>query len=126
MREIAGDRARLREIVGDCGVYNMVFFDGGAWRMLPGDAHTCRDRPAPAKWSKTVVGGVLVWPEIPNIRLVLLARSRPPFSTISSARDDPYSCEHLREAFSTLRYRKIHGCCTANQFLYLSRSLDPP
>ena len=75
--------------------------------MLPGDAPSYRDRPEPTKWSKTVVGGVLVWPEIPNIRLALLARSRPPFSTISPARDEPYTWEHLREAFSTLRYRIV-------------------
>ena len=35
---------------------NRVCFDSGAWRMLPGDAPTYRDRPEPTKWSKTVVG----------------------------------------------------------------------
>ena len=54
-------RARLREIVGDRDAYNMVLFDSGAWRMLPGDAPTYRARPEPTKWSQTVVGGVLVW-----------------------------------------------------------------
>ena len=74
--------------------------------MLPGDARTYRDRPESTKWPQTVVGGVLVWPEIPNIGLVLLERLRPPFAAISPARDDPYRCEHLQEAFSTLRYKK--------------------
>ena len=36
------------------------------------------------------------------------ARLRPPFAAISPARDDPYRWEHLREAFSTLRYRNIY------------------
>ena len=46
-----------------------------------------------------------------TFRLVLLVRLRPPFAFISPARDDPYRCEYLREAFSTLRYRKVYGCC---------------
>ena len=39
-----------------CARGNHVFFDSGAWRMLPGDAPICRDRPELTKWSKTVVG----------------------------------------------------------------------
>ena len=104
MRALAGDRARFREIVGDRGAYNMAF--SGACKILPGDAPTYRDRPEPSKWSKTVVGGAPVWPEIPDIRLVLRVRSRLPSLTISSARDEPYRWKHLREAFSRLRYQK--------------------
>ena len=59
------------------------------------------------RWSEARLSGQ----RFHDIRLVLLVRSRPPPSTISSARDEPYRWEHLREAFSTLRYLKVQ-CCT--------------
>ena len=49
-------------------------------------------------------------------------RRPAPFSTISSNGDDPGRCGHLREAFSTPRYPKMHGCCSNKHLLYLLRS----
>ena len=48
---------------------------------------------------------------IPPQRQTDARRRADLYATPASARDEPYRWEHLWEAFSTPRYREIHGCC---------------
>ena len=108
--EISEDRARRCgrwwEIVVHITWYSSIAVRGECFpEMLPRIGVVPSRRKGRKRWSEAR----LFWPEIPNIRLVLLARLRPPFSAISTARDDPYTWDHLPEAFSTLRYPKTQG-----------------
>ena len=120
-REIVRDYMRSWEIVVYITWYFLIAERGECFpEMLPRIGLVPSRRNGRKRWSEACLFGQ----GFLTIRLVLLGRSRPPFATSSSARDEPYTWEYLREAFSTLRYRNIHGYCADNQLLYLPRSLD--